>query len=235
MSFARAVLKLRFIFVLLALFSLVSCQRPGATGTGELTMAPAPAVDPSAPEERPEIRALAVMPFVSPEADWQYLGGYLPEVYQPVSPAALAQMDQALDGVAAGVNAALIGVARTRECMDRSAKVLEPVRSSYLKYWKTVGDCLGVRWLLVPQSVLFVERDGGPMGATRAAHVNFDLNLFDAKEGRVVRRFHFDYEQKALTDNLLEVNKFIARKGRWLSAQELAAEGMKKGLKDLGL
>ena len=48
-------------------------------------------------------------------------------------------------------------------------------------------------------------------------------------------RFHFDETQKALTDNLLDLNKFVQRKGEWVEADVLAKEGIEAGLRELGL
>ena len=57
----------------------------------------------------------------------------------------------------------------------------------------------------------------------------------DARTGGIVKKFHFEETQQSLTDNILNAKKFVARNGRWLSAIELAQEGLRKGLTELGL
>jgi hypothetical protein len=33
----------------------------------------------------------------------------------------------------------------------------------------------------------------------------------------------------------LDIDKFVERSGKWLTARDLAAEGMRRGVKELGL
>ena len=61
------------------------------------------------------------------------------------------------------------------------------------------------------------------------------LTLVDTRTGGIVKKFHFEETQQALADNILDAKKFVARNGRWLSAIELAQEGLQKGLAELGL
>ena len=57
----------------------------------------------------------------------------------------------------------------------------------------------------------------------------------NVKTGGLANHFHYDYQQQALTDNFLELNQFLKRKGQWVTAADLAREGIAKGLKELGL
>jgi hypothetical protein len=57
----------------------------------------------------------------------------------------------------------------------------------------------------------------------------------DAQEKQVERAFHFQREQASLTENLWQIGSFIRRGGQWVSAEELAAEGIRSGLEDMGL
>ncbi|GHV55345.1 hypothetical protein FACS1894206_09640 [Deltaproteobacteria bacterium] len=57
----------------------------------------------------------------------------------------------------------------------------------------------------------------------------------DIKNATLTSRSHFDETQAALADNLLDAGKFFARGGKWITATELAREGMVKAVKDLGL
>ena len=61
------------------------------------------------------------------------------------------------------------------------------------------------------------------------------LYLIDVRTGSMVRNFHFDETQQSLVSNILDAKKFVSRNGRWLSAMELAQEGLKKGIAELGL
>jgi hypothetical protein len=95
--------------------------------------------------------------------------------------------------------------------------------------------CLGVDYLLVPQLLYWQERDGSEVAVREPAAVVLDLFLVDVNAGTIAARYHFDEEQLSLTENMLEADKFVKRKGKWITATELAREGISRGVKELGL
>ncbi len=103
-----------------------------------------------------------------------------------------------------------------------------------LDKWYEVGKCVPVRFLLVPKLESWRERKGSRWGVVEPAMVEFYLFLIDVKEKKVLEVFHFKQEQKALSENLLQIKSFLKRKG-WMTAKELFEEGLTKGLKELGL
>jgi hypothetical protein len=44
--------------------------------------------------------------------------------------------------------------------------------------------------------------------------------------GRVIWSGHFDETQQALNENLFQLGKFIKRKARWVTAQEIAVSAL---------
>ena len=106
---------------------------------------------------------------------------------------------------------------------------------SALDYWLAVGQCLDVDVLLVPQIIYWQERDGGDMGAQNPASITLDMYLININQESLLSRYHFDETQESLTSNLLDIDKFVERSGKWLTARDLAAEGMRRGVKELGL
>jgi len=46
------------------------------------------------------------------------------------------------------------------------------------------------------------------------------------KDGQLVWRGIFEETQQALSENILKIGAFIKRKARWITARELAAEGL---------
>ncbi|MCF8030062.1 MAG: hypothetical protein K9K39_04125 [Desulfohalobiaceae bacterium] len=125
------------------------------------------------------------------------------------------------------------------ERVERCRKAVLSGSSSFpenrRQYWSSVGDCVSADYLLIPQLMQWRERLGGRWGVESPARVVLCLVLFHAKEERVLEVFSFQEEQKSLTQNLLEIGAFIRRGGRWVGAQELAAEGIRRGLGELGL
>ncbi|MFQ9492430.1 MAG: hypothetical protein ACLR0N_17105 [Bilophila wadsworthia] len=81
------------------------------------------------------------------------------------------------------------------------------------------------------------ERAGSSAGVTTSAAVNMDFYLIDVREpgGALVSRSHFKEKQVGLSDNLMNFDTFLKRGAKWLTAQELAMEGMQKMIKEFGL
>lgn len=211
----RTILNVLAILCVLALSSMTGC-----------------APKPIAPQPRP-LGNIAVAAFTAPKYNWELLAGYLPEEGKGVKPEILARLDSTLDQTlrSHGVKVAATPAA-TRQCQEivvfeRAGKS----RESAWAYWLSVGKCLPADFILVPQVLYWKELEGGG----NPASVVMDLFLLDVKAERVVTRYHFDETQKALSDNLLDMGKFVRRKGEWVSADALAKEGIEAGLREMGL
>ncbi|MDY6882018.1 MAG: hypothetical protein SV686_17430 [Thermodesulfobacteriota bacterium] len=72
------------------------------------------------------------------------------------------------------------------------------------------------------------ERDGTGYGVKRPASVALDLHLLRPSDGVVLWMSKFDKTQRSLTENILDLSTFIKGKGRWMTAEELAAIGLDK-------
>ncbi len=103
-----------------------------------------------------------------------------------------------------------------------------------LDRWCEIGRCVPVRYLLVPELKRWRERKGSKWGVIEPCMVEFFFYLIDVKKKEVIKVFHFNKEQKSLSENILEIKKFFKRKG-WITAKELFTEGVREGLKELGL
>jgi len=77
----------------------------------------------------------------------------------------------------------------------------------------------------------FQERKGGNFAIEKPAAVAFHMHLM--KDNMLGKIFTYAEEQKALTQNLFTVGKFFSRGGRWVTAEELAEEGINAGLDEL--
>jgi len=104
-----------------------------------------------------------------------------------------------------------------------------------LQTWLEIGKNADVDLLFVPQIMHWQERDGGEAGVARGAAIKAEFYLIDITRGRLFKRFVFEEEQIGLVDNLLTVNKFLKRRGRWVSATELTQEGMRAAIREFGL
>ena len=104
-----------------------------------------------------------------------------------------------------------------------------------LEHWLAYGQSQGADLLLVPQVINWHEREGSAAGVTKSAWVRVEFFLLKINSGTMMNRSFYEEEQEPLTDNFLKIGQFIQRKGSWVSATDLAREGMIKACKDLGL
>lgn len=75
------------------------------------------------------------------------------------------------------------------------------------------------------------ERAGNEYAVNSPASVSYDLHLIRVSDARVLWSDRWDETQQSLTENLFNIGAFFKRKGRWVSAGELALSGLKKVLK----
>lgn len=78
----------------------------------------------------------------------------------------------------------------------------------------------------------FIERRGGNFAVEKPASVGFHIHLFD-KDNILRKVYIFDETQQALSENVLTIGKFLRRRARWVTASELAEEGLYNGLMEL--
>lgn len=180
---------------------------------------------------------IAVAAFSQPRHEWEVLGGYYylkdssligSEVMDKLN----ALLAQALEQHGLEYD---LGPNQVRQCREY---VLYKQRVQSMKasqIWARIGNCLSVEYLLIPQIFTWHERKGGEYGVESPAKVVFDLILFDVAKKKVIRTFRFEEEQKALSENILNIFRFFQRKGRWIKAEKLAREGINQGLEELGL
>lgn len=95
---------------------------------------------------------------------------------------------------------------------------------------RQVGQKTGADAVLITRVQRYNERHGSTYAADNPASVAFSMHLIDTASGRVLCAAAFDETQQSLTDNLFSFAKVIARGFRWMTAEDLAREGLKKKL-----
>jgi hypothetical protein len=180
--------------------------------------------------------SLAVAAFSQPTSNWELLAGYLPKGTHMADPKVLAALNQELgDALERAGMIPQTGPGELSRCEELVLSKLSDTRTSPLKYWSEVGLCAGARHVLVPVLIDWRERKGSDLGVREAARVVLDLNIVDAHKGELVDRYHFEETQLSLSENLLDLPKFLDRGGKWVTAMELAREALAQGVKELGL
>jgi hypothetical protein len=186
--------------------------------------------------ERPEGSSLAVAGFTNPQNTWELLAGCLPEQCVLVEERVLNQLDLALEETLQGEDVNFVSEPKASQCRELvSSEPQKRPRIAALRYWLQVGKCIPADYLLVPQLIFYHERRGGDWGAEEPASVVMDFFLLDVRNGTILRRYRFEETQQPLSENLLDVDKFVSRGGKWISAKDLAQEGIEQAIKELGL
>jgi hypothetical protein len=85
---------------------------------------------------------------------------------------------------------------------------------------KRVARAVGARLVVMGALTRFVEREGSAWGATTPASVWYQAILLDA-DGQVLDRERFEYAQQPLSQNLLELPRFLQGGGRWVTRDEM--------------
>jgi hypothetical protein len=77
------------------------------------------------------------------------------------------------------------------------------------------------------------ERVGFDYGAQTPAAVAFTLRFVDQRTGQEVWTAKFAREQKALSQNILDLPNFVSHGARWVRAHDIAVEGINGALDNL--
>ena len=95
------------------------------------------------------------------------------------------------------------------------------------------GRQLGADAIMAGHVYRFRERVGTNFAAYPPASVSFDLYIIDCRQGSVVWYAFYNYTQQALSDNSGGMGNFIRRRGRWVTAEELATFAIEDMFADL--
>jgi len=98
---------------------------------------------------------------------------------------------------------------------------------------KRIGEMVYADAVLIGRLQRYRERVGDEWGAKSPASVAFVLDLVDVRRGDVIWSARFDETQKALSENIFALGDIGQRGIRWLSADQLAQEGVKKAVGQL--
>ncbi|MDX9746376.1 MAG: hypothetical protein WCX84_01780 [Syntrophales bacterium] len=89
-----------------------------------------------------------------------------------------------------------------------------------------LGKALKVDAIVVGYVYRYMERVGTSYAVEKPASVAFEIHLIDVKAGIRTWRATFDKTQRSLMENLFNFRFFVKDRGRWITARELAEEGI---------
>ncbi len=98
---------------------------------------------------------------------------------------------------------------------------------------RKLGELVYADAILTGRILRFRERVGESWGAKSPASVALVLELWDVKQGDLIWSGRFVETQRALSENIFALGEVAQRGLRWLKAEELAQEGIKKAVHQL--
>lgn len=84
-----------------------------------------------------------------------------------------------------------------------------------------VAKAVGARLVVMGALTRYVQREGSAWGARTPATVWYQAVLVDATTGDVIDRARFEYTQQPLSQNVLELPRFLQGGGRWVTREEM--------------
>ena len=176
---------------------------------------------------------VSVAPFTQPTTVSDLITGNLPDSQGLIPDEALLTLDDVFRAVLADSPGKRSFTYLTD--IPRSNSVHVAAQPQALSRWVAYGKAHRADLLLVPQVLDWHERKGSKAGVTESAQVRLAFYLIKVNAGTIQARSVFEEKQQALTENLLNIGTFIKRKGAWITATDLATEGMYKAKKEFGL
>lgn len=178
---------------------------------------------------------VSVAPFTQPLNPGQLITGQIPEEQGQIPQDELLLLDMDLrDALQGDTNRRYFFIPRQNlhQELNYSHSTGQP---DALARWIAYGKKHDAQLLLIPMVLNWHEREGSQAGVTSSAHVRVEFFLLNITTGTLLNRSTFEEKQVGLIDNLLSVADFVKRKGQWVSARQLAQEGMAKAVRELGL
>jgi len=94
------------------------------------------------------------------------------------------------------------------------------------KNMEMLGKALNADGLFFGYVYRFRDRIGTPYAVQQPASVAFSVHLFNVSLKEVTWNGVFDKTQTSLMENLLDMKTFFSAKGKWMTVEELAGEGI---------
>lgn len=179
--------------------------------------------------------AISVAPFTQPINTSQLITGHIPDDQGRIADEQLPSLDRRFQAVLNADSKRQYKFISTLDLPKDLTRFHSSEQPQALPLWIAYGKKQGAQLLLVPQVLDWHEREGSTAGVTQPAHVRVEFFLINIANGYVMTRSVFEEQQEGLADNLLNMGTFIKRHGQWVTAGELAEDGMRKAVKDMGL
>ena len=175
--------------------------------------------------ETRRIRRIAVLPPETSVGIVSNTATTLPSVQQNDAPEMLAK--QIYSAMASLPNWQIVADSEVQQVEQMKPTATGPARL------RQIGEMVFADAVIVGRIQRFRERVGDDWGVKSPASVAFVLDLVDVRRGDVIWSARFDETQKALSENIFALGDISQRGVRWLSAEQLTLNGVKKAVGQL--
>jgi len=98
---------------------------------------------------------------------------------------------------------------------------------------RRIGEMVYADAVMIGRVQRYRERVGNELGVKSPASVAFVLDLIDVRRGDVIWSARFDETQKPLSENIMAIGDIGQRGIKWLTADQLMQDGVKKAVAQL--
>lgn len=187
------------------------------------------------PRSIPASYKISVAPFTQPLNNGELVSGQLPDDQGLIPRDDLLTLDRDLRDALLSTTKRNYNFLQPGNIAADLSLTHATAQPTGLARWLALGKKYGAQLLLVPQVISWHEREGSQAGVQKSAHARVEFFLLNIPAGIVMNRAIFEEKQVGLADNLLSVGDFVRRKGQWVSARQLAGDGIASAIKELGL
>jgi len=185
-------------------------------------------------EREREFKKIAVLPFqtLSPEdfariSEVTAKAATMIKTYsEPASPAAIIE-EMFWEHLSAVAKVPLVSPAKAgvayEEIITSSGK-----KMSFNEAIRIMGEKLGADGVVVGFVYRYRERKGYDFAVEKPASIFFEIQLISCRDGELLWRAVFDKTQTSLMENVLGIRYFLRDRGKWITARELALEGVEE-------
>lgn len=194
------------------------------------------------PEKKIElgVKTIAALPFereVTEEVDKRYVScsicGSTYKGGEIIPEAEVVLTDMLFEKLKAKPNIILLTSGQSKGLWaDASAEL---IRMPYVRILQRIGEKSGTDAVLYGRIFRYEERVGKIYSVQTPASVAFDLHLVRTSDGAIIWKGRFDETQASLMENILKLPAYFKRGFKWLTAGELAREGVEEVMESFPL
>lgn len=116
----------------------------------------------------------------------------------------------------------------------RTKEMPESLKGTSVEFLQKIGKASNAEAVLSGRVFRYEERQGHSYAAEKPASIAFDLHLVRTSDGAIIWKSRFDETQTSLFDNILNISTVLKRHFKWITAKELAGEGVGRAVQEFG-